>query len=66
MLAHADLLRRLVMHGQLPAASQWPGMTLEDAKTIWYGANTSLLFPGLTWGGMSADTQIFVQSAVGQ
>ena len=66
MLAHSDLMRRLVLHDQLPAESQWPGMTLADAKTIMYGAETSLLFPGLTWGGMSADTQIFVQSAVGQ
>jgi len=29
-----------------------------------YGAEESLLFPTVKWGGMSTDTSIFVQSAL--
>ena len=36
----------------------------EDTKVELYGAQESALFPGLQWGGMTADTAIFVQSAV--
>ena len=32
-----------------------------DFKQILYGDENSAFFPGLTWGGMSADTAIFVQ-----
>ena len=29
-----------------------------------YGSETSALFPSTSWGGMSADTAIYVQSAL--
>ena len=29
-----------------------------------YGAAVSSLFPGLRWGGMTADTAVFLQSAL--
>jgi hypothetical protein len=35
------------------------------AQRILYGAETSLFFPGQTWGGMTADTAIYTQAALG-
>ena len=36
-------------------------MDLVDVKDITYGAEDSVLFPGLQWGGMAADPSIFLQ-----
>jgi hypothetical protein len=63
-LAAADLLRRIVMIREIPEVSQFPEMQFADAQTVLYGAEDSVFFPGLTWGGMSTDTAIFLQSAV--
>lgn len=64
-LIAAELLRRIVMFNDLPEASKWPAITYEDVQTLLYGPDESLLFPtGVTWGGMSTDLAIFVQSAV--
>ena len=40
---------------------RFPDTTWEDAKTELYGAEGSVLFPDLTWGGMTTDTAIFIQ-----
>jgi hypothetical protein len=63
-LAHVELLRRLVMHSDIPAASKFPGLTERDHLNILYGADASRLFPGLQWGGMSTDITILLQSAL--
>ena len=33
-------------------------------QTILYGAEESVLFPGLRWGGMTADPAIYAQTAL--
>jgi len=33
-------------------------------QTILYGAESSTLFPGQTWGGMTADTAIYAQAGL--
>jgi hypothetical protein len=64
MVVHADLLRRLMTHSDIPVQSQFPSIEIEDIHSIQYGAETSDLFPGLQWGGMSTDTAIYAQSAL--
>lgn len=64
-LIAAELIRRIVMFDDLPEASKWPSVTKEDILTLEYGAKESLLFPqGLTWGGMSTDTAVYIQTAI--
>lgn len=58
----AELLKRLVMHRE-DASTRMPGQQWADLQTLFYGAPRSTLFPGKL-GGMSADTAIFLQSAV--
>ena len=45
-------------------SNQFPANTARDSDVVMYGAETSELFPGLFWGGMTADTSIYVQSGV--
>ena len=52
------------MRSQLPRGLKFPGVEDEDIKSLVYGAIDSQLFPELQWGGMTADTAIFLQSAV--
>jgi hypothetical protein len=58
------MLRRLVMHSDIPVASRFPHLTDDDHFNILYGAQDSALFPGLQWGGMSTDITILLQSAL--
>jgi hypothetical protein len=58
------MTRRIALHRELPAALRFPGALWADMQTILLGAANSTLFPGQTWGGMSADTSIFVQNAL--
>jgi hypothetical protein len=62
-LTAAELTRRLVLHRELPSELQYPGTHWEDIQSLLYGAESSLFFPGQQWGGMTADTAIFLQSA---
>lgn len=63
-LAAAEMTRRIVQYRDIPESMRFPGMTWEDAKEELYGAEESVLFPGLQWGGMTADTAIFIQSSL--
>lgn len=63
-LSAAEMVRRIVMHREIPEQSRFPGAEWSDMETIMYGAADSALFPGLQWGGMTADTAIYIQSAV--
>jgi hypothetical protein len=58
----AEFLKRLVMHRE-DAETRLPGIQWVDLQHLFYGAPTSTMFPGKV-GGMSADTAIYVQSAV--
>ena len=40
------------------------GNTAKDSDVILYGAEDSVLFPGLFWGGMTANTAIYLQNGV--
>lgn len=63
-LSAAEMTRRIVQHREIPEVMRFPGMQWEDAASALYGAEESLLFPSLQWGGMSADTAIFLQSSL--
>ena len=54
-LTMAEMVKRAVLARELPQKQQWPGTIWEDAQNLLYGANRSTFFPGLTWGGMSAN-----------
>lgn len=66
----AELLRRLVMHRELPISDRFPGLQWEDIELMLYGGrgnnnSENSLFPAdLTVGGMSADTSVYLQKAV--
>lgn len=61
-LAAAELTRRLVLHADVAPSLRWPFLEDEDVANIVQGANVSALFPSQVFGGMSADTSIFLQS----
>jgi len=65
-LSHVELLRRLVLHREIQADMRYPGMTWTDVQQILYGHGTDThgYFDTQAWGGMTADTGIFLQSAV--
>jgi hypothetical protein len=67
-LALAEAHRRLALHREVGMNEEYdlkfPNATWEDASTILYGAETSILFPGVKWGGLSTDPAIFIQSAL--
>ena len=65
-LSQAELVRRLVQHRDLQPDLQFPGVRWADIQQLLYGAGgiRGSLFPGQRWGGMTADTAIFVQSAL--
>ena len=63
-LTAAELTRRIAQFRDIPEDIRFPGMQWEDAQAILYGAETSGLFPGLQWGGMSTDPTVFLQSAL--
>jgi hypothetical protein len=61
-LTLAEFLKRLVMHREDPS-TRMPGLQWSDVATILYGPAASSWYPGQP-GGMSADTAIYLQSAV--
>jgi hypothetical protein len=67
-LAFAEAHRRLALHREVGVNEEYdlkfPNATWEDASTILYGAETSILFPGTKWGGLSTDPAIYIQSAL--
>lgn len=63
-LSAAELTRRLVQHRDVPSDLRFPGVQWSDVKSVLYGAETSALFPSLQWGGMTADTAVYVQTAL--
>ena len=66
-LSLAELLRRLVLHRAVAPERRFPGVSWADVQDMLYGARTPALYPAAQarWGGMSADTAIFVQAALG-
>lgn len=63
-LTTVELLRRLVLHREIKQKNRFPYLTWPSVQNILYGAEKSILFPGTTFGGMSADIQILVQSGI--
>lgn len=63
-LAAAEMARRIALHREVDAAFRFPGSSWTDIQSELYGAETSYLFPGLTWGGMTTDISVYVQSAL--
>ena len=63
-LSAVEMTRRIAQFKDIPENIRFPGMQWEDAQTILYGAETSGLFPGLQWGGMSTDPSVFLQSTL--
>lgn len=64
-LTAAELTRRIAMHRDIPPSIRFPGMEWQDAQNILMGAESSLLFSNVQWGGMSTDTAIFLQQSLG-
>lgn len=66
-LSHAELVRRLAQHREISPRMRFPNTTWIDIQQILYGTGggQESLFPTETWGGMTADTAIFVQSSAG-
>lgn len=56
----AEALKRLVLHRE-EAAQRLPGIQWPDVRTLLYGAPASGKYG--PWGGLSADTAIYLQSA---
>lgn len=64
-LTMVELLKRIVLHRDLPPALRLPGVQWKDVQQELYGSGggTQSLFPTVEWGGMTADTAIFMQDA---
>ena len=54
------MTRRIAQHREIAEELRFPGASWLDMRNILYGANSSELFKGLEWGGMTADTAIFL------
>ena len=63
-LSAAEMVRRFVLFQDTAPQNRWPNMTYSDSLDVLYGADPSVFFPGLQWGGMTADPSIFVQGSV--
>ncbi len=55
----ADMMRRLVLHREEPTY-RMPGLQWLDVRVLFYGAEGSMKYG--EWGGMSADTAVYLQS----
>lgn len=64
-LSQSEMVRRLAQHRETSPDLRFPNTTWRDIQQILYGAGggQESLFPSETWGGMTADTAIFLQSA---
>jgi len=63
-LSAVEMARRIAQHQSVDEELRFPGATWADVQTLLYGAESSALFSGLKWGGMSADTAIFLQQGL--
>jgi hypothetical protein len=54
-LTMAELVKRIAMARELPQEA-FPNTTWSDSVNLLYGAEQSKLFPGLRWGGMTANS----------
>jgi len=60
MLTLAESLKRLVLHREVDG-QRLPGLQWKDLRVLFYGAEASAKYG--TYGGMSADTAIYLQSS---
>jgi len=63
-LTAAELTRRIALHRELKEYMRWPHLIDDDIINILNGEQNSIYFDNQINGGMSADTSIFVQSAL--
>lgn len=57
-LLAAEMVKRIYLARELPPPQRFPnGTDWNDARTALYGADRSVLFPGLHWGGMSCNSE---------
>jgi hypothetical protein len=61
-LTEVELIRRIALHRELAENFRFPGVAWADIQNMLYGSDSSALFPGLNWGGMSTDIAVFFQS----
>jgi len=62
-LTMAEFVKRAVMSRELPEEA-FPNTTWSDSEVLLYGAQNSMLFPGLQWGGMSANDLDFLRLGI--
>jgi len=60
----AELLKHIVLYREIPIGSRLPIIRWVDLQDIIYGSSSPVLFP-ITWGGLSTDISIYLQSAFG-
>lgn len=65
-VAAAEFFRRLVMHRESRPQLRVPRVDWADIETLFYGADEPAIFPPeeLLWGGMTADTSIYLQRSL--
>ena len=60
-LSSVELLRRLILHREIPEDMRYPGVSWEDVMDILYGAGEqSLAFPGQLWVMSNLKPYIFL------
>jgi hypothetical protein len=62
-LTMAEFVKRIAMARELPAEA-FPNTTWSDSENLLYGAAVSKLFPGLQWGGMTANSLDFLRLGI--
>ena len=63
-LSMAEWLRRIVCTREEAVDGTGSGWEWADSAAMMYGANSSGMFPGLQWGGLSMGTDVYLQGAV--
>jgi len=65
-LSQAELTRRIVQHRELLPELRFPNSTWNDMQQILYGSGGAdgTFFPAQEWGGMTADTAVFLQASI--
>lgn len=63
-LTAAELVKRIVLPRELPAAQVFPNTTWRDSQTLLYGAAPSIMFPKSKWGGMSANSLDMIREGI--
>ena len=62
-LTMAEFVKRIVMARELPGEA-FPNTTWNDSVVLLYGAEQSKLFPGMKWGGMSANSDDYLRIGI--